>query len=241
MRSTLFEKDSLRFVPCRSQRGCDTHSAQRVNSDAPVVGIYDQTDFASADAKLCEAVRLHFSSRAEFVMTSMLPALWTSAPTTGFSVPVMASTMAMKLSVSENVILSLMVRIMRLESAMRCGRSLTSSSTSAISAASTAMSLPSAAHCDADIGGLERGRVVHAVADHADLIARGLRRQVDELFDARAGAGDGQLFKKTAELHDERDLARGEILTDADRRDQRERDEPVCLDVERRDKADDGL
>ena len=45
-------------------------------------------------------------------MTSTLPALWTSAPTTGFSVPVMASTMAMKLSVSENVILSLMVRIM---------------------------------------------------------------------------------------------------------------------------------
>ena len=56
-------------------------------------------------------------------MTSTLPALWTSAPTTGFSVPVMASTMAMKLSVSENVILSLMVRIMRLESAMRCGLS----------------------------------------------------------------------------------------------------------------------
>ena len=55
MQSTLFEKDSLRFVPCRSQRGCDTRSAQRVNSDAPVVGIYDQTDFASADAKLCEA------------------------------------------------------------------------------------------------------------------------------------------------------------------------------------------
>ena len=35
-----------------------------------------------------------------------------------------------------------MVRIMRLESAMRCGSSLTSSSTSAISAPSTAMSLP---------------------------------------------------------------------------------------------------
>ena len=71
--------------------------------------------------------------------------------------------------------------------------------------------------------------------------ARGLRRQVDELFDARAGASDGQLFKKTAELHDERDLARGEILTDADRRDQRERDEHVRFDVERRDKADDGF
>ncbi len=111
-------------------------------------------------------------------MTSTLPALWISAPTTGFSVPVMASTMTMKLSVSENVILSLMVRIMRLESAMRCGSALTSSSTSAISAASTAMSLPH--------------------------------------------AGDGQLFEKTAELHDERDLTRGEVFADADRRDQRD-------------------
>ena len=228
MQSTLFEKDSLRFVPCRSQRGCDTRSAQRVNSDAPVVGIYDQTDFASADAKLCEAVCLHFSSRAEFVMTSTLPALWTSAPTTWFSVPVMA----MKLSVSENVILSLMVRIMRLESAMRCGSSVTSSSTSAISAASTAMSLPSAAHCDADIGGLERGRVVHAVADRADLIARGLiGADVGELFDARAGAGDGQLFEKTAELHDERDLTRGEVFADADRRDQRDAGDHEQCDI----------
>ena len=81
------------------------------------------------------------------------------------------------------------------------------------------MSLPSAAHCDADIGGLERGRVVHAVADRADLIARGL-----------IGADVGELFD-----------ARGEVFADADRRDQRERDEHVCLDVERRDKADDGL
>lgn len=64
---------------------------------------------------------------------------------------------------------------------------------------------------------------------------------MDELFDACAGAGDGQLFEKTAELHDERDLTRGEVFADADRRDQRERDEHVCLDVERRDKADDGL
>jgi len=34
-------------------------------------------------------------------------------------------------------------------------------------------------------------------------------------------AGDGQLFEKTAELHDERDLTRGEVFADADRRDQR--------------------
>ena len=94
-----------------------------------------------------------------------------------------------------------------------------------------------AAHCDADLDGLGGdGRFLSTQDD-----ARGLRRQVDELFDARAGAGDGQLFEKTAELHDERDLTRGEVFADADRRDQRERDEHVCLDVERRDKADDGL
>ena len=89
----------------------------------------------------------------------------------------------------------------------------------------------------ADLDGLGGGgRFLSAQDD-----ARGLRRQVDELFDARAGAGDSQLFEKTAELHDERDLTRGEVFADADRRDQRERDEHVCLDVERRDKADDGL
>ena len=75
----------------------------------------------------------------------------------------------------------------------------------------------------------------------ADPNVMGLHADVGELFDARAGAGDGQLFEKTAELHDERDLTRGEVFADADRRDQRERDEHVCLDVERRDKADDGL
>jgi hypothetical protein len=71
-----------------------------------------------------------------------------------------------------------------------------------------------AAHCDADLDGLGGdGRFLSAQDD-----ARGLRCQMDELFDAR-----------------------GEVFADADRRDQRERDEHVCLDVERRDKADDGL
>ena len=89
----------------------------------------------------------------------------------------------------------------------------------------------------ADLDGLGGdGRFLSAQDD-----VRGLRCQMDELFDARAGAGDGQLFEKTAELHDERDLTRGEVFADADRRDQRERDEHVRFDVERRDKADDGL
>ena len=94
-----------------------------------------------------------------------------------------------------------------------------------------------AAHCDADLDGLGGDGCFLSAGDDA----RGLRCQMDELFDARAGAGDGQLFEKTAELHDERDLTRGEVFADADRRDQREQDEHVCLDVERRDKADDGL
>ena len=95
-----------------------------------------------------------------------------------------------------------------------------------------------AAHCDADLDGLGGdGRFLSAGDDARGLIGA----DVDELFDARAGAGDGQLFEKTAELHDERDLTRGEVFADADRRDQREQDEHVCLDVERRDKADDGL
>ena len=89
----------------------------------------------------------------------------------------------------------------------------------------------------ADLDGLGGGGRFLSAGDDA----RGLRRQMDELFDARAGAGDGQLFEKTAELHDERDLTRGEVFADADRRDQRERDEHVCLDVERRGEADDGL
>lgn len=63
---------------------------------------------------------------------------------------------------------------------------------------------------DLDVLGRD-GRFLSAGDD-----ACGLRHQVDELFDACAGAGDGQLFKKTAELHDERDLARGEVLADAD-------------------------
>ncbi len=42
----------------------------------------------------------------------------------------------------ENVMFNLMVVIILLESAIRCGSSLTSSSTGAMSAASTAMSLP---------------------------------------------------------------------------------------------------
>ena len=61
---------------------------------------------------------------------------------TGSSLPVIARAMATKLRVIENVMLSFMVVIMRFDRAIRWGSSRTSSSTRAISAASTAMSLP---------------------------------------------------------------------------------------------------
>lgn len=90
----------------------------------------------------CHYFFLHFNKNAEFVITNTEPALWTRAPTMGFRIPVMARTIAIKFKVIEKVMFSLMVVIMRLERAMRWGSSFTSSSTRAMSAASTAMSLP---------------------------------------------------------------------------------------------------
>ena len=63
--------------------------------------------------------RFQFKSRAELIMTSTLPALCTSAPTTGFRIPVMASTMARKFNPIEKLRLHLMVSIILLESATR--------------------------------------------------------------------------------------------------------------------------
>lgn len=61
----------------------------------------------------------HFKSNAELVITNTDPALCTSAPTTGFNFPVIASVIASviarKFSAMEKVILTLMVVIMRLE------------------------------------------------------------------------------------------------------------------------------
>ena len=80
-----------------------------------------------------------------------------------------------------------------------------------------------AAHCNADIGGLERGRVVHAVANHADLIARGLiGADVGELVLGQAvcvhladvelrGNGRGGVRMVAREQHG-LDLKRGELV-----------------------------
>ena len=83
-----------------------------------------------------------YMENADIVITSTEPALCTNAPMTGSRVPVIARMIAMKLSPMENDILIFIVVIIRLESASKCGNSFTSSSTRAMSAASTAISLP---------------------------------------------------------------------------------------------------
>ena len=223
MRSTLFEKDSLRFVPCRSQRGCDTRSAQRVNSDAPVVGIYDQTDFASADAKLCEAVCLHFSSRAEFVMTSTLPAFMDQRTDNRVQCVGDGEHDGDEVEHERECYIELdgahhalgeRDEVRQLRDFVVDERDIRGVHGDVAA---------HAAHCDADIGGLERGRVVYAVADHADLIARGLiGADVGELVLGQAvcvhladvelrGNGCGGVLMVTREQHG-LDLKRGELV-----------------------------
>ena len=75
-------------------------------------------------------------------ITSTDPALCTRAPTMGLRIPVIARTMAMKFKVMEKVRLHLMVTIILQARSSRWGSSLISSPTRAMSAASTAMSLP---------------------------------------------------------------------------------------------------
>lgn len=60
-----------------------------------------------------------------------------------------------------------------------------------------------------------------------------------KLFNARARLCNGQLLKKAAQLHDERNLAGGENFSDAHRRYQRQRHQYVRLDIERRHESDD--
>lgn len=75
---------------------------------------------------------------AELIITATEPALCTRAPTAGVRMPAIAR----KFSAMEKLMLHLIVSIIRLDRAIRCGSSFTLSSTSAMSAASTAISLP---------------------------------------------------------------------------------------------------
>ena len=65
-----------------------------------------------------------------------------------------------------------------------------------------------------------------------------LRSQVHQLFDAGPRAGHGHVLQQRAQLHDEGHLARGEVLPDEHRSDQRKGHQHVGLDVKGRDQAD---
>ena len=66
----------------------------------------------------------------------------------------------------------------------------------------------------------------------------GARSQVDQALDSRTGALDGELFEKSADLHDEGDLACREVLAYDDGGDERDRHQDVGLYVELGDKSD---
>ncbi len=82
------------------------------------------------------------SKSAELIITNTEPQLCTKAPMTGFRIPVIASMIATKFNVIEKVRFNLIFVIIFFASPIKCGTSLISSSTSAMSAASTAISLP---------------------------------------------------------------------------------------------------
>ena len=62
---------------------------------------------------------------------------------------------------------------------------------------------------------------------------------MNQLFDSGTRSCHGQFLQQGTELHDDRDLARRKILTDADRRDQRKRHKHIRFDIKRGDKPDD--
>ena len=59
-----------------------------------------------------------------------------------------------------------------------------------------------------------------------------------QLLDAGPRAGHGHILQQRAQLHDEGYLARGEILSDEHRGDQRQGYQHVGLDIKGRDQAD---
>ena len=67
---------------------------------------------------------------------------------------------------------------------------------------------------------------------------RGLRCQVHKFFNTCARPCHCQLFKQCAELHDDRDFSRREILSDANRCNKRKRHKHIRFDVKLGDKTD---
>ena len=66
-----------------------------------------------------------------------------------------------------------------------------------------------------------------------------LRRQMDQLFDAGSGLCHRQLLQQRAQLHDKGHFSGGKGLSDAERGDQRQRDQHIRLDVKGRYQPDD--
>ena len=64
---------------------------------------------------------------------------------------------------------------------------------------------------------------------------------MNEFFDAGPRFCDGQIFEKSAELHDECDFTGGKIFTCDDRGNERDGYQDVGLDVECSDKTDECL
>ena len=111
-------------------------------------------------------------------MTSTEPALCTSAPTTGSSAPVIASTMAAKLSAMEKVMFRRMVAHHALCQAQKVRYLADVVVDQSVSAASTAMSLPTPPMATPTWARLSAGASLTPSADHADLPA-GLLARVD--------------------------------------------------------------
>ena len=69
----------------------------------------------------------------------------------------------------------------------------------------------------------------------------GLRRQVDQLFNAGPRFGNRHFLQQSSKLHNEGDLAGREDLPDTDRSDQCQRYQHIRLNVECRNQSDDCL
>lgn len=102
-------------------------------------------------------------------MTRTDPVLWTSAPTTGFKIPVTARMIAMKFKVIEKVRLRRIVLIIFLDSRSRWGEFAVSRYECNIGCIYGNITADSS-HRDSHTGLFQRRCIVDSVADHADRV-----------------------------------------------------------------------
>lgn len=67
----------------------------------------------------------------------------------------------------------------------------------------------------------------------------GLRRKMNQFLDSRTGTGYGQFFQKASQLHNKGYFTCGEIFSDEDRGNQRQRHQYISLDVKSGDQSND--